>query len=98
MAARYAYLPLIGLFLMIVWRISEWVPATQVSKYLLRGACFGVLVALSWSTRIQLGYWQDNISLFSHAPEVTSNNATPPVGLCSALAETSELHEAARPF
>jgi len=98
MADRYAYIPLIGLFLMIVWSISEWVPATQVSKYLLRGACFGVLLALSWSTRIQLGYWQDNIALFSHALEVTSNNATAHVGLGSALAQTGRLDEAARHF
>jgi len=98
MADRYAYIPLIGLFLMIVWSISEWVPATQVSKYLLRGACVGVLLALSWSTRIQLGYWQDNIALFSHALEVTSNNATAHVCLGSALAEKGRLDEAAYHF
>src|SRR6266849_3376813 len=98
MADRYAYIPLIGLFVMIIWGISEWLPATQISKYLLAGLFFGLLLALTWTTRVQLGYWQDSIALFSHTLEVTTNNATAHVSLGSSLAETGRLDEAAYHF
>jgi len=98
MADRYAYIPLMGLFLMVVWGLSEWVRATQFLKHLLTGVFLCLLLVLLWNTRIQLGYWRDNIALFSHALEVTSNNATAHVCLGSALAETGKLDEAAHHF
>jgi len=98
MADRYAYIPLMGLFLMIVWSVPEPAPTARVANFVLRAGCFCVLLALSWSTRIQLGYWRDNIALFSHALEVTSNNATAHVSLGSALAENGRIDEAAHHF
>ncbi len=98
MADRYAYIPAMGLFVMMVWSISEWVCARQVLQYLLSAAFVVVLLALSWNSRIQLGYWRDSQTLFSHALEVTSNNATAQVCLGSALAEAGRLEEAADHF
>ena len=70
MADRYAYIPLIGLFVMIVWELSEaaerWhIPAAaQASVATLVLAAFGVV------TVINIGYWHDSVTLFSHAREV----------------------------
>ncbi|HTC91897.1 MAG TPA: tetratricopeptide repeat protein [Terriglobales bacterium] len=98
MADRYAYIPLIGLFLMIVWSIPEPAPTARVSNSMVRAVCLGVLLALSWSTRVQIGYWQDDIALFSHALEVNSNNVTAHVCLGTALAEEGRLDEAVHHF
>ena len=85
MADRYAYIPAMGLFLMMVWSISEWVRGRQVLQYVWSAGLVVVLLGLGWSTRMQLGYWRDSQTLFSHALEVTSNNATAHVCLGSAL-------------
>jgi tetratricopeptide (TPR) repeat protein len=74
MADRYAYLPLIGLFVMVVWLTADF--AVQAPS--LRPALAGVtLIALSfyaYISYIQIGYWQTSYTLFTHALEVTSRN------------------------
>jgi hypothetical protein len=74
MADRYAYLPLIGLFLMICWGVAEWAARRRISVMWLAGASAGVLLALSVVAHRQIGYWGDNVSLWSHAAEVTNGN------------------------
>jgi len=74
MADRYAYLPLIGIFVMVVWGFSEWadrVPMKPVQRVILAGAVLGVLALL---TRRQLNYWQSEESVWAHALDVTTNN------------------------
>ncbi len=74
MADRYAYLPLIGIFLMVVWGLSDWADGKRVPG-LARAAAAGVLLAalsiLSWR---QIGYWQNSDTLWFHAAAVTENN------------------------
>jgi len=74
MADRYAYLPVIGLFIMIVWAATEWADARHVSMKLLAAAGLAILLALSAITRMQLSYWHDDSSLWAHALAVTQNN------------------------
>jgi protein O-mannosyl-transferase len=73
-ADRYTYVPLIGIFLMIVWggadlaakwRLPAWGPVVA-------GAC--VLAVCAAATERQLGYWTDSGTLFSHALDVTKDN------------------------
>lgn len=74
LADRYTYLPLIGVFLVLVRGAGELCanrPAAGI------GLGFGaalILVACAWLTRIQVGYWQDSGTLFRHALAVTENN------------------------
>ncbi len=73
MADRYAYIPLIGIFVMIAFALSDiaerkdwgFPPAIPVAA---------VLIALSFATYRQIGYWQSNEELWSHTLAVTSNN------------------------
>jgi tetratricopeptide (TPR) repeat protein len=72
MADRYAYLPFIGLFLMLCWGVPDFVEnrplvPRSVNPYSLAGAALIVLLALALITHRQLGYWRDNIGLWSHA-------------------------------
>jgi TolA-binding protein len=74
MADRYAYTPLLGIFVLTVWWIadhSDWLP--QRSEVLAGTAAiflffFGVL---AWR---QTSYWKDNFRLFGHALEITQGN------------------------
>jgi len=74
MADRYMYIPSIGLFIMVVWGLDDflnWRPHWRRITTLAGGvALVGCLVG----TRIQLSYWQNSIKLFSHAIEVTTDN------------------------
>lgn len=75
-ADRYTYLPLNGLFLMLVWSVAAWIAADARRK---RGASLlmvVVLLACAGITRTQLSHWQDGLAAFGQALAVTRNNAT----------------------
>jgi|KBSMisStaDraftv2_1062788.scaffolds.fasta_scaffold38742_2 Flp pilus assembly protein TadD len=74
MADRYAYLPLIGIFVMIVWAAAEFADSFQFSfsARAIPAAC--VLLALVFATHRQLGYWSSSYDLWEHALAVTDKN------------------------
>jgi tetratricopeptide (TPR) repeat protein len=74
MADRYAYLPFIGLFLMIGWAVSDWADQRRVTSAWLPVASIFVLLALAAITHRQIGYWSDSYTLWDHATQVTSSN------------------------
>jgi len=74
MADRYAYLPLIGLFMMIVWAVAEFASTHCISAKYLATAGVTILLALCAVTRMQISYWHDDFSLWQHALAVTQNN------------------------
>ena len=85
MADRYTYLPLIGFFIMTVWAVAEWASARHFSAKYVATAGITLLVAFSAVTRVQLGYWHDDLSLWSHALAVTRNNYVAENNFASAL-------------
>jgi len=74
MADRYAYLPLVGLFVMIVWAAGELASARHINAKYLATAGLVVLCGLSAVTRMQLPYWQDGLSLWTHTLAVSPHN------------------------
>lgn len=70
MADRFTYVPFIGLFVIFTWGISD---AISQKRLLAAGAS---LVALFFTvlTALQIGYWKDSETLFTHAIDVTENN------------------------
>jgi protein O-mannosyl-transferase len=74
MADRYAYIPFIGLFILVVWAVADFAGQRHLSPIGLRGASIAVLLALAIVTYRQIGFWSDNLILWSHALEVTSGN------------------------
>ena len=74
MADRYAYLPFVGLFIMICWGVAEWADRQHVSMAWLAGLSMAALLALAPVTHRQIGYWKDDLTLWSHATQVTSGN------------------------
>ena len=73
-ADRYTYVPLAGLFMAMVWGGAEVAARRRlppVAEGVISVAAAGVLIAL---TTRQLQYWQDTLTLLSHAIEVTEDN------------------------
>lgn len=75
-ADRYAYLPFIGLFIMICWGVPDLFSNRRAAtkRAWLTGLSLAVLLALAVLTHRQLTYWSDNASLWSHTLQVTGPN------------------------
>jgi hypothetical protein len=74
MADRYAYLPFVGLFIMVCWGIPDWLEQLRLGGRWVPGVGVAVLLGLIFVTHHQLGYWVDDLTLWSHAAKVTSGN------------------------
>jgi tetratricopeptide (TPR) repeat protein len=89
-ADRYTYLPLIGLFVILVWLAADLVK----SRVVLQGASVLAAVALLAMTSVQLRYWQNTRTLFEHAGQVTPKNYLAITMLGSLLANEHKYDEA----
>ncbi len=78
MADRYAYLPFIGLFIMICWGAPDLYASLtrhQHRSVVWQAAvCITVLLALAVATRRQISFWDSDWTLWSHALQVTKRN------------------------
>lgn len=74
MADRYAYLPLIGLFVAGVWGGAEIGNKVRFGRPLLPIIATGVLGVLCAVTFRQISYWHSSYEVWQHARRVTSNN------------------------
>jgi tetratricopeptide (TPR) repeat protein len=75
MADRYTYLPLIGLFIMAAWGVSDLTVSRKYRKEILILLAGTVLSILMISTWFQLQHWKNSITLFENALQKTKNNA-----------------------
>ncbi|MDD5063915.1 MAG: tetratricopeptide repeat protein [Phycisphaerae bacterium] len=93
MADRYTYLPLIGIFIMVSWGAAE-----LTAKWRYRNAVLGItasviLVAMLICTRTQMHYWQNSLTLFGRALEVTEDNQVMQTNYGNALLEKGQFEE-----
>jgi Flp pilus assembly protein TadD len=98
MADRFTYVPFIGLFIALVWGSAEWLDRSQVGKRRRIAACVCLLAALLVSTRLQLSYWRDSITLFGHAIRVTEGNFLAQYGLGTAFLDGGKIEDALAQF
>jgi tetratricopeptide (TPR) repeat protein len=74
MADRYAYIPTIGLFLLLAWGVAEIVQKKPFLKTGIAVATALAVVALGILTYRQLSYWHDGETLWGYAARVTDRN------------------------
>jgi Tfp pilus assembly protein PilF len=87
MADRYAYLPFVGLFIIVVWGCTELFISFRLTIPAQAVVAAVVLLAYASVSFRQIGYWHDSYALFSHALEVTSRNGVAEDNLGAALME-----------
>jgi tetratricopeptide (TPR) repeat protein len=94
MADRYSYLPLIGIFIILAWGIGIATGTSRLWRTAASAFAIILLVACTSITWIQLGYWKNSITLFSHATETVPDNYIAHEALGLVLAKSGRLDEA----
>lgn len=94
MADRYSYVPLIGLFIMVAWGVPDLlnrVPSRRLWLDLSATTAVAACFALTW---LQVGYWRDGVTLYTHSIAVTENNSRAQGLLAVALVHEGRTAEA----
>lgn len=73
-ADRYTYIPLIGIFIMVIWGASVLPHHTTHFRSAMGMAAGVLLLTLIVVTQNQVGYWKDSITLMSRAIAMNKNN------------------------
>jgi tetratricopeptide (TPR) repeat protein len=98
LADRYAYLPLVGVFLALAWGIAAAAARWRRAGVALGTAAALAVVALIPVARRQVAVWKDSASLFGHAVEVTGGSAIAYNGLGVVAGQARRYAEAAELF
>jgi Flp pilus assembly protein TadD len=94
MADRYMYVPMIGIFMMIVWGAADLLRGRRARTMVLFAASGVILFLLMICTYFQVQHWQNSVRLFRHAISVTSGNYIAHNLLGNALRDTGQFEEA----
>lgn len=96
MADRWAYVPCIGLFVMIAWGASEIIPRWRLRNIVISGGAACIIIFLATLSFHQIQYWKNSISLFAHTVTVTKNNKLAYNNLGAAYGDNGEFELAIR--
>ncbi|MFZ0314053.1 MAG: tetratricopeptide repeat protein [Candidatus Korobacteraceae bacterium] len=99
MADRYAYLPFVGLFIMVCWAAADWAEQRHIAPVWQAGVGVALLLALALTARHQLDYWSDNTKLWARvialqAQQANADNWVAENNLGHALLKLGEVEEA----
>ncbi|MGB9205886.1 MAG: tetratricopeptide repeat protein [Terriglobales bacterium] len=98
MADRYAYIPLIGLFIAAVWGIGDWARAKRVPALYLGLVAAVAILGFSAITRTQIGYWKNTVTLWSHTLAITERNFVAHDSMGAELIGEGKIQEAMAQF
>jgi protein O-mannosyl-transferase len=93
MADRYTYITLTGLFIIIAFGASEFVPKLRYKNFTLTILAVAALTGLAFTSRQQLNYWKNSLTLFRHTLDVTPDNPLILESYANCLFETGRLSE-----
>jgi len=84
MADRYTYLPLVGLFLIVAFGVTEMLQSAQARRFLwISGGI--VVAACVLQSRAQIQNWSSSTALWEHTLRVTTGNSLAHFNLGAAL-------------
>ena len=93
-ADRYAYVPLIGIFVMVVWGAADWDDGKKINLQWRAATALTTLCVLSFLTWRQLGYWRSDFELWPHTLEASPENPLAEKNLGDALLAGGRADEA----
>jgi tetratricopeptide (TPR) repeat protein len=94
MADRYTYFPLIGIFIMLVWGVSDLAAHRPSWRIPLAVAAAGLLTAYGTAAWRYVRCWENSTTLFTQAIAATSDNYYAQYMLGKALYEDARLDDA----
>ena len=96
-ANRYAYVPLVGIFVIIAWGMPELL-RTQIRRWCLPATAVGLILIFSFSTWAQLPHWRNSETAFRHALRVTEDNFIAHAGMGDVWLRRGHLQRARLPY
>lgn len=94
MADRYTYIPLTGLFIIVVWGGYDLLARGSAKRAPLIVTALFLITALSAASWVQARYWRNSTALWAHAVNVTENNFRAHNKLGIQLAESGQAEKA----
>ncbi len=94
MADRYTYLPLIGLFIAIVWGLPDLLQRAPARRHMLTAAATAATVVSMVLARQQVAVWANSVDLWEHTLQVTHDNYRAHNNLAHALVAAGKSEEA----
>lgn len=97
-ADRYTYIPLIGLFVIAAWGISELTAAWKHRRIALSASACAVILAFTAISHRQAGYWRNDFTLFEHTLRVSPMNPVAHNDIGIAMLKQGKLRESIEHF
>jgi protein O-mannosyl-transferase len=94
MADRYAYIPLIGIFVIAVWGAADLANFRSVPTSWRIATAGLLLLAFSVLTWRQTGYWRSSCDLWAHALDVTQDNPVAEENMGTVLQDAGRYEDA----
>jgi Flp pilus assembly protein TadD len=73
-ADRYTYIPLIGIYMLLVWEACELTKPWRHQVIILSTIATVMFVVCITRTRHEISFWKDDVTVWSHAVAVTKDN------------------------
>jgi tetratricopeptide (TPR) repeat protein len=93
-ADRYAYIPLIGISVIVAWEACRQVDRRPALRASVVAGAAAAMAALGVAAGVQAALWRDGITLFRHALSVTGRNYLMHYNLGRTLERAGRLEEA----
>jgi protein O-mannosyl-transferase len=93
-ADRYTYIPMVGLFVMIIWGIENMMQRLPNRRTVLAASAGILLSALAAGTWVQASHWKNSITMLNHALDLDPYNYPAMCSLGSFLAKQGKFREA----
>lgn len=98
MADRYTYVPLIGLYILVAWGISDLTRKWEARKFGLGILGAAAILALMKCASAQAGHWRNSVAMYEHTVHVTNNNYLAHYNLGGAVFNQGNLDRAIHHF
>jgi tetratricopeptide (TPR) repeat protein len=94
-ADRYTYVPLIGIFIAVVWAVGEAVSGRRAAQRLAAAAGAAVVALLSVQAWFQVAHWRNTETLYERAISVAPENPIMHYNLATLFREQARYTDAA---
>jgi Tfp pilus assembly protein PilF len=94
MADRYAYIPLLGIFVMVCWGAADLIEGWHIPAAVSLPLGVGILLMLGIGLHRQVSFWNNNVTLWTHTLAITEGNFPAEENLALALIAENRVQEA----